>query len=107
MSRDERMTRTVRALRGGQITIPAAFRKELGLTDDSLLQVTLEGDELRLRPVQVTGRRPGSSWLSDLYAYFAPVRAEGEAGGYSEAEINTAIDEALREARDDRAARRL
>ena len=37
----KRMSRIVRPLRGGQITIPAEFRKELGITEESVLQVTL------------------------------------------------------------------
>ena len=32
------MTRIVRPLRGGQITIPAEFRRELGITEESVLQ---------------------------------------------------------------------
>ena len=41
----KRTSKIVRQLRGGQITIPAEFRKRLGI--DSLLQMTLAGDELR------------------------------------------------------------
>lgn len=38
---------------------------------------------------------PGSHWLKELYDYFAPVRKEAEEQGYSEDEINTAIDRAI------------
>ena len=44
-------SRTVHVLRGGQITIPIEFRRELGIEEDSLLQVTLtEPGKLTLTP---------------------------------------------------------
>ena len=94
-----RMTKIVRPLRGGQITIPAEFREKLGIGPDSLLQVTLMQGELRLRPLSVTERAAGSPWLKDLYEYFAPVREEGEEKGYPEKEIDAAIDEAVKAVR--------
>ena len=48
-------SRLVRPLRGGQITIPAEFRKQLGLDESSLLRVTLDGGELRLQHQFVDG----------------------------------------------------
>ena len=97
--REPRMTKIVRPLRGGQITIPAEFREKLGIGPDSLLQVTLMQGELRLRPLSVTERAVGSPWLKDLYDYFAPVREEGEAKRYTEKEIDSAIDEAVKAVR--------
>jgi hypothetical protein len=41
----------------------------------------------------------GSRWLQQLYDYFAPVRQEAEAQGHSEEAIDTAIDAAVRAAR--------
>jgi AbrB family looped-hinge helix DNA binding protein len=99
MKQGERLTRTVRALRGGQITIPAEFRKRLGLTEESLLQVTLEDGELRLRPVRLAEPAVGSPWLKELYAIFAPWRQIAEERGYSEEEINAEIDAALADVR--------
>ncbi len=96
---ERRMTRMVRPLRSGQITIPAEFRKELGITEESLLQLTLEGGELRLKPVQVTETAAGSPWLRELYEYFTPVREEIAAAGYTEEEVNADIDAALAEVR--------
>jgi hypothetical protein len=43
---------------------------------------------------------PGSPWLLELYELFAPARESLK--GYSEREINDAIDEALREVRKER-----
>ena len=102
---ERKMTRMVRALRGGQITIPAEFRKQLGLTETSLLQMTLEGGELRITPVRLV-EGPGSPYLKQLYDYFAPVRAEGEARAYTEDEINDAIDQAVAGVREHHATRR-
>lgn len=91
-------TRVVRQLRSGQITIPAEFRRRLGITDASLLEITLKDGELRITPVKVSSRQ-GSPWLADLYRYFAPVREEAIEKGYPEEEINQAIDQAVAEVR--------
>lgn len=91
-------TKVVRQLRGGQITIPAEFRKHLGITESSLLQIQLEQGELRITPVRTTAG-PGSPWLKELYDYYAPVRQEAIEKGYTEEEINQAIDEAVAEVR--------
>jgi AbrB family looped-hinge helix DNA binding protein len=93
MQDENHPTRIIRSLRSGQITIPAEFRKRLGIRDDSLLQVSLHGDELRLKPVRVPQTLEGSPWLRELYDFFAPVREE--AAAYTEEEVDQAIDEAL------------
>ncbi|MEZ4530658.1 MAG: AbrB/MazE/SpoVT family DNA-binding domain-containing protein [Thermomicrobiales bacterium] len=91
-------SRTVHVLRGGQITIPIEFRRELGIEDASLMEVTLtERGDLTLHPVETRPR--GSSWLRELYEAFAPVRQEAIDKGYTEEEINEWIDEAVREVR--------
>ena len=95
--RESQRTRTVRSLRSGQITIPAEFRRQLGIEGESLLQITLTEGELRIRPLRVTAALPGSPWLEELYEQFAPVREE--AHQYSEEEINAAIDDAVRAVR--------
>lgn len=90
-------SKLVRPIRGGQITIPEAFREALGITDDTLLRVTLAGGELRIAPVQVAESRRGSAWLRELYELFEPVRRE--TGQYSEEEVYADIDAAIREVR--------
>src|SRR5437867_3979089 len=90
MSDTKRVTRVVRSHGRGQLTIPAEFRRKLGITDDSLLQVTLDDGELRVRPVE---DKVGSPWLREVYEMFAPARAE--ASRYTEEEVNADIDEAL------------
>lgn len=89
MKEREPMTRIVRPLRSGQITIPAEFRKLLGITEDSVLQMMLREGELRIRPMRVTETAAGSPWLKDLYDLFAPVREE--AAAMSEEEVDEAI----------------
>jgi AbrB family looped-hinge helix DNA binding protein len=90
------MTHIVRQLRGGQITIPADLRRELGLEDNSLLRVSAEKGALQIRPVRVTDQH-GSPWLEELYDLFAPAREEAKK--LPERELDEAIDEAIREVR--------
>jgi AbrB family looped-hinge helix DNA binding protein len=86
-------TRLVRPLRNGQITLPAAFRRALGLDSASMLQVTLEGDELRIRAYNPEQPETGSEWLRNLYLLFHSVRREAV---YStEQDINAVIDQAI------------
>ena len=105
MSEHGRMTKLVRPLRGGQITIPAEMRRRLGITDDTLLRLTLDGSELRIRPVKTVETAAGSPWLKELYDLFAPVRAE--AAEHSDEEVDTAIDQAVEATRRRYADRRL
>ena len=95
MADRKRIARTVRPLRSGQITIPADFRRELDITESSLLQMTLEGDELRIKKLRTAPDAVGSPWLAELYRRFAPVRQEAIEAGYTEEEINEAIDQAV------------
>ena len=97
MREGEPPTRVIRSLRSGQITIPAEFRRRLGIADDSLLRITLAQDELRIKPVKVSEGAEGSPWLKELYDRFAPVRQEAAAS--SEAEIDAAIDTAVKAVR--------
>lgn len=93
------MTKFIKPLRGGQITIPIAFRQKLGIGADSLLQVHIAGDELRIKPVKTTTTVGGSPWVKELYDYFAPVRKEIKEKGYTETEVNEAIDAAVKAVR--------
>jgi AbrB family looped-hinge helix DNA binding protein len=85
------ITKTVRPLRRGQITIPADFRRRLGIDDDTLLQLTLCEDRIEVVPVVTTPA--GNAWAQELYEMFAPVREDAQA--MSEAEIDALIDEAM------------
>jgi len=96
-------TRLVRALRGGQITIPVEFRRELGIDEETLLRMTLKDGALIIKPVRVDDPPHGSPWVRELYEYFAPLRAEILASGITEEELFADIDAAVEEVR---AARR-
>ena len=90
------LTQVVRPLRRGQITIPAEFRRRLGIGDDTLLQLTLREGKIEVTPVVA---KPAASlaWARELYAMFAPIREEAQA--MDEAEIDASIDEAVDEVR--------
>ena len=104
MTTREPITKIVRPLRSGQITIPIEFRRQLGIGDDTLLQMTLDQGELRVKPVKVAAETKGSPWLRELYELFAPVRQEAIEKGYTEEQINAWIDEAVAEVRAKRRA---
>jgi bifunctional DNA-binding transcriptional regulator/antitoxin component of YhaV-PrlF toxin-antitoxin module len=106
MSQSAQITKIVRPLRGGQVTIPVAFRKELGIDEETMLRMTLVDGELRIKPIQVTEAPKGSPWLRELYEYFAPVREEILRQGISEEEVNADIDAAIAEVRAEQRAKR-
>lgn len=43
---------TIKLLRSGQLTLPATFRKVLGLKKGGLLLAELQGDKIVLKPVR-------------------------------------------------------
>lgn len=100
-------TKLVRPLQGGQITIPAEFRRELGIDAESVLRMTLVDGELRIARMPESSPDQGSEtnaeWFEALYEYFAPARQEAVEKGYTDAEINAWIDEAVAEVRGARA----
>jgi AbrB family looped-hinge helix DNA binding protein len=98
-----RETRFVRPLRSGQITIPAEFRKKLGITKDSVLEVSLEGDMLRITPIQLRPAAKDANWFKELYEMFAPVRQD--AAEMTDDEVDQAIDAAIRASREAHADR--
>ncbi len=90
------LTRIVRPLRRGQLTIPAEFRRRLGIGDDTLLQLTLHEGKIEVVPV-VAMPAVGKAWARELYAMFIPIREEART--MNEAEIDALIDEAIDEVR--------
>lgn len=92
------MTKTIRFLRSGQITIPIDFREKLGIDPETLLQISLIQGELRIKPVHVAREAAqGSPWLKEAYNAFADVRKQ--MGQYRQQEINDAIDQAVKAVR--------
>lgn len=53
MERKRQMSKIVRSLPKGQITIPAQFRERLGIDQDSLLNIILLEDRLEVVPVRI------------------------------------------------------
>lgn len=94
------MRKIVKQLRHGQVTIPKEFREALGLTDEDMLAITLGEGKLEVEPVRVAPKTRGSPWAKELYQLFAPVRESLK--GHSQKEIDEAIDEAVREAREEK-----
>lgn len=92
------MVKIVKPLRSGQVTIPIDFRQRLGITPDSLLQVSLLDGEIRIKPVKATAIAAGSSWFRELYDYFTSVRKDASRR-YNEKEINITIDQAVQAVR--------
>ncbi len=84
--------RIVRILRNGQITLPKELRAELGLAEDGLLSASVSGKKITLEQITPVSQG-GSQWAKDLYDLYAPARKSLE--GYTEQEINDAIDEAV------------
>jgi len=101
MNEIDTTTKLVKPLRNGQITIPVEFRKRLGITEESVLEVSVASGELRVRVVEVRRPDAGSQWLQDLYALYAPARDEAIERDYTEEEINATIDEAVAAVRDE------
>jgi len=87
------MTKLIRPLRSGQMTIPAEFRKRLGISESSILQLSIVEGELRIKPVKITNIAPSPTWLDELYQEFAPIREEAKQ--YTEQEINDTIATAI------------
>jgi len=53
LERERQMSKIVRPLSKGQITIPAQFRERLGIDQDSLLNIILLEDRLEVVPVRI------------------------------------------------------
>lgn len=106
MSMTEQASEVVQVQRGGTIALPAAFRKELGIDDESHVRIVVVDGELRIRPTQASDTEEGSPGLRALYEYFAPVREEILARGITEAEVNADIDAAIAASRAERRAQR-
>lgn len=95
----EAKRKTVHVLRGGQVTIPIEFRRELGIEDASLVEFTLANGQLSMRPMETKPK--GSEWLRDVYEAFAPVRREIREKGMTEDEVDALIEDAFQEVRAD------
>ncbi len=82
------LTRLVKPLPKGQITIPIDFRRRLGIGEDTILDVTLKGGKIEISP-------------------FRPSRSERSLREYSDAEIRQFLKEDRIDARTAERVRRL
>lgn len=87
------MTQLIKPLRSGQITIPAPLREKLALDENTLLQISLVGGELHLKPVRLATKAQDSAWFKKLYGQFSKVRKEAE--NFSQGEIDKTIDKTI------------
>lgn len=98
-SKEWASTTRVGHLHNGQVSIPVDFQEAIGARSDDLLEMQVVDDEIRLKLAGTAAMSVSNTWVRELYDYFAPIRAEAEAAGLSDDEINEAIDEALRAVR--------
>jgi bifunctional DNA-binding transcriptional regulator/antitoxin component of YhaV-PrlF toxin-antitoxin module len=99
MASEAEAKRTVRPLRDGRITIPVEFRRVLGITEESLLDIAVEEDAIRIRKVEVARTNGQGTWLAGSGDPFVSARAELATRGVPADEIDAAIDAARRELR--------
>lgn len=99
------LTEFVVFLRDGHLAIPEELRLRLGLEDGSPVRLSVTGNGILIEPSAAVGRPNSSSWMKELYDYFAPVREEVLASGITEEELNAEIDAAIEEVRAEHRAR--
>lgn len=78
---EENASQLVKPLAKGQITIPARFRRALGIDANTYLRITLEGQRLVLTPVRVVDADEalGRDYTrSELEAFFAEDELDAE-----------------------------
>lgn len=97
--------KTVRALRGGQMTIPIEIRRSLGIDENTLLSV-FETDDggfyvkpLIIEPAHTLANASDSNWIKEVYDAFEPVRREIREKGMNQEDVDSLIDEAFCEVR--------
>ena len=61
-------TKIVQPLANGQITIPIAIRRALGIDESSLLHVALQGDKIVITKLAVDLSRDSSTYTDDELA---------------------------------------
>ena len=78
---EENASQSVKPLAKGQITIPARFRRALGIDADTYLRITLEEQRLVLTPVRVVDADEtlGRDYTrNELEAFFAEDKLDAE-----------------------------
>jgi len=57
MAQGKTLTKLVRPLPKGQITLPAEFRRQLGIDSQTMLSLTLKGKTIEIIPLQPVPRQ--------------------------------------------------
>jgi AbrB family looped-hinge helix DNA binding protein len=52
MTQDKSLTKLVRPLPKGQITLPVEFRRRLGINSETILSLTLKGNTIEIVPLR-------------------------------------------------------
>lgn len=52
MTQDKSLTKLVRPLPKGQITLPVEFRRRLGISSETMLSLTLKGNTIEIVPLR-------------------------------------------------------
>lgn len=52
MTQDKSLTKLVRPLPKGQITLPVEFRRRLGISSETILSLTLKGNTIEIVPLR-------------------------------------------------------
>ncbi len=52
MAKEKRLTKLVRPLPKGQITLPVEFRRQLKIDQDTILSLTLKGGKIEITPLR-------------------------------------------------------
>jgi len=60
-----RVSKVVRPLAKGQITIPAEFRQKLGIDANTLLDISLVEGKLEIIPIRIRGAEPLREYTDD------------------------------------------
>jgi len=71
-------TRVVQLPSRGQITLPTEFRRKLGLTEGSLLQISLVDDKIVIRPVPPTDVKLREYTEAEISQFLADDRIDEE-----------------------------
>lgn len=93
--------RLVRIREDGQVTLPPETQRRYGLKKGDLVTLEDTGQGVVIKPVGTAEPGVGSPWLAELYELFGPVRQEATRS--SAAEIDDAIDAAVKAVRRARA----
>jgi AbrB family looped-hinge helix DNA binding protein len=69
-------TRVIQMPSRGQITLPTDFRRRLGLTEGSLLQISLIGDRIEIRPAPTTDMKLREYTEAEISQFLADDRID-------------------------------